>query len=57
MRVAGHGTKRTRFWPSAGSWSEAPTISGSWQLRVVDSAEGNAGRLNDWSVTLNEVDP
>jgi cysteine-rich repeat protein len=39
------------------SWSETPAINGSWQLRVVDDTPGNAGRLNDWGVSLLEFDP
>lgn len=36
-------------WPGA-----APAANGQWTLRITDTVPGNAGRVNDWSVTIFE---
>lgn len=36
-------------WPGA-----APAPMGDWTLRITDTVPGNAGRMNDWSVSLRQ---
>lgn len=36
----------------AAAWAGAPTSEGPWLLRITDTVPGNAGRVNDWSVSV-----
>lgn len=35
-------------------WDAEPSFVGTWTLRITDTVAGNAGRVNDWSVSIFE---
>lgn len=50
--LADDGAPFTGEFEPAAPWVGLPASEGPWTLRITDTTPGNAGRVNDWSVSV-----